>query len=309
MNETSTSDVIKVVIVSYNSRWQIGNCLASLLRASEAYRLQVFVVDNGSDDGTPDVLREHHPEVFTTVSSNLGFAHGCNQGVRAALELGGEYAAVLYLNPDAIMQPGSLDRLMDVLLSSPEVGAVSPQIVLRTGQVCDRLRSMFGSHQEEKPLAGRDAVVSDRLHGCCMLVRSEALQATGSIDEDYFLYWEEMDFGLRMMKAGFRLLLCYDVLVEHGGDEPERSHRIYYMWRNQFRFAQRNFPPLRRQLFLLRRLAVSARELAGFVVARRIDLVMAAQAGLLAGLRGETGKSANRYALPKTVQATSQARS
>ncbi|HZW26325.1 MAG TPA: glycosyltransferase family 2 protein, partial [Gallionella sp.] len=289
--ETIANDVIKVVIVTFNNRQQIGGCLDTLVRASDKYRLEVIVVDNGSSDDTLSLVRDCYPQVSMIVSSNLGYAGGCNLGTRAALEEGREYAAFLYLNPDATLRAGSLDQLMSVLLSSPEVGAVSPHIMMRNGRVCDRLKSMFGARLDDKPLAGSDVILSDRLHGCCLLLRPEVFMRAGFMDEDYFLYWEEVDFGLRVMEAGFSLLLCYDVLVEHGGEQPERPHRVYYMWRNQIRFAGRNFPPLRRVVFLLRRGATSLRELAGFAASRRFDLVGAALAGVFAGLRGETGRS------------------
>lgn len=296
--EAMTRGAIQVIVVAYNSAEQIAGCLDALPAASDDYEIEVTVVDNGSGDDTLRVLHERHPCVHVIASANLGYAHGNNLGIRSALARMPESRAVLVLNPDSTLSAGSIDRLMETLLSSPDVGAVSPHIVLRDGQVCDRLRSMFGAPLGDGPLAGRDAVVSDRLHGCCMLVRPEVFRAAGFIDEDYFLYWEEMDFGLRAMAAGFRLLLCYDVLVEHGGDEPERRHRVYYMWRNQFRFAKRNFAYSRRALFLLRRIPALVRELAGFAAAGRMDLVKAAQAGLFAGLRGETGKSASRHASP-----------
>jgi GT2 family glycosyltransferase len=131
-----------------------------------------------------------------------------------------------------------------------------------------------------------------------MMLRPEVFQKIGFMDERYFLYWEELEFGRRAIGAGFKLMLSYDVLVYHRTGSQERQHRIYYMWRNQFRFLKKNYGPFLRLIFLMRRVLTSVKELLNFATIKRFDLVGAAMAGLAAGLRGETGKSSNRYAAP-----------
>jgi hypothetical protein len=292
--KTMKNDVIKVVIVTYNSADDIAKCLDALLLSSERYSLEITVVDNGSTDETVKQLRGFYPFVHVIANINLGYAHGNNLGVQEALGNGREYKAILILNPDTTLCVGSVDRLADVLFSFQEVGGVSPH--MRGEQERNRVKSLFGSPLNDRPLMNRDVVVSDRLHGCCMLLRPDVFRKIGFIDEQYFLYWEEVDFGLQAIAAGFKLLLCYDVLMDHRCGSPERQHRIYYMWRNQFRFARKNFPPLLRLIFLSRRVPTFVRELIGFVGIRRFDLVRAALSGMTAGLLGETGKSSNRYA-------------
>lgn len=301
--EAMTIPAIKVVIVTYNSADTIVACMEGLAHAAETYTLEVAVVDNGSSDGTKDLLRGRYPGVQVVASRNSGYAHGCNLGVRDALDSGREYAGILILNPDVELGHGTVDRLAEVLGSSVQVGGVSPHIVEHSGDETVRLRTLFGGAMRREPLAGRDVTISDRLHGCCMLLRPDVFRTAGFMDEDYFLYWEELDFGFKVLAAGYKLLLCYDVLVEHRLDAEERPHRAFYMWRNQIRFAKRNFPLTVLWIFLLRRMLASARELAGFVLTQRFDLVRAALAGLLAGLRGETGMSVHPYAMPAVSRA------
>lgn len=293
-----TSERIKVVIVTYNSASEIAACLDALHSSSEGFAFEITVVDNGSEDETLQKIRNLYSSAHVITSSNLGYAHGCNLGVREALESGRQYRAILILNPDVRLGAGTMDSLVDALFSAPGVGGVSPHIVEQSGQESCRLRTFFGLPMNDKPIPGRNIVDSDRLHGCCMLVRPEIFEKAGYLDEQYFLYWEELDFGLRAIDAGFKLLLCYDVIVYHRCDSQERQHRIYYMWRNQFRFAKNNYAVFLRLIFLSRRALSSLKELVRFVGTARFDLVGAAMAGLSAGLRGETGKSSNRYAAP-----------
>lgn len=296
-----TDDGIRAVVVTYNSEHEIGGCLDALTHASEKYRLDVTVVDNGSSDGTLRILHEQHPSVQVIASTNLGYAHGCNLAVREVLENGRDCKAILILNPDATLCAGAIDQLAEVLFSAPDTGGVSPHVVERSGGENLRLRTLMGSSMIDEPLAGHNVAVTDRLHGCCMLLRPEVFQRIGFLDEHYFLYWEELDFGLRAIASGFKLLLCSDVVVYHRCDSQERRHRIYYMWRNQFRFARNRYAAVPRLIFLSRRALGAVKELANFIRIKRFDLVGAAMAGLWAGLRGETGKSSSRYAEPASA--------
>lgn len=294
------NDTIGVVIVTYDSRQEIGDCLDRLVRATDGYHLDTVVVDNGSNDGTLDFLRERHPEVHAIASRNLGYAHGCNLGVRGMLESGQEYVAILFLNPDASLPTGGIDRLMAVLDAVPDAGGVSPHDVITLDKAY-RPKTLFGAPMPSLTWPGREISVSDRLHGSCMLFRPEVFRKIGFLDEGYFLYWEELDFGLRAQAAGYKLLICHDVTLHHRCDRSERAHRIYYMWRNQIRFARKNFPLGPRVRFWSRRALSQMKELVGFLVSNRLDLAQAAIAGLFAGLRGETGKSPNRHAMPPGV--------
>jgi GT2 family glycosyltransferase len=124
----------------------------------------------------------------------------------------------------------------------------------------------------------------------------------GRFDEAYFLYWEEIDLCQRARDAGFTLGICPGIEVVHrpgeiGGVETERSHRVYYMWRNQFRFAFRTWGVLG-ALFLARRSVTLLRDAWRYARAGRVDLLRAAGAGLRAGLDGECGRSRHPAADP-----------
>jgi len=296
-----TAGVIKVVIVTYNSANEIAHCIESLSASSAKYTVEITLVDNGSQDETLRVVAGLAQPVHVISSSNMGYAHGCNLAIREALQSGKEYEAILILNPDLELSAGVVDRLAEALFSSPDIGGVSPHTMEESGNEKHRHKTLFGAAMNERCIVGRDVVESDRLHGCCMLLRMEVFRKTGLFDEQYFLYWEELDFSVRAIADGFRLLLCYDVLVYHRCDTQERTHRIFYMWRNQLLFAGKRYSGLARLRLLARRALSSLRELLGFVKAKRLDLVRAAMVGLFAGLRGETGRSSNHYAVPVSL--------
>ena len=234
-------------------------------------------------------------------SENSGYAGGNNAGIRTVLGiLGRGPSAILVLNPDVLLPPGSIEKLFDHLMNSPGSGAISPRVVDSTGdRGTPRFRSLWGV-----PMGSNAAeVVSlDRLPGCCILARPAVFEHAGWFDESYFLYWEEIDWCVRMRRAGYELLVARDLRVIHHGDlnRGMKSHRIFYMWRNQVRFGMKNYGPLLGSVFLLRRLGANFREAAAYVANGRPGLVLAGLAGLWAGLRGESGRSSSRFAVPES---------
>src|SRR3954447_10643966 len=115
---------VSVVIVSWNTRHYVRLCLASLERASDRHSLEVIVVDNGSTDGTVEMVRHEFPQVVVVdVGANIGFARGNNVGFQNAT---GEY--VLILNPDTVALDGCIDRLVDFMEANPHAGVVGPWI-------------------------------------------------------------------------------------------------------------------------------------------------------------------------------------
>lgn len=122
---------LSVLIVTYNAAALIGDCLHSLAAACSGLHTEVFVVDNGSADGTPDLLRQHHPWVqLQATGRNLGFSAGNNRALPAC-----RGRAVMLLNPDTVVQPGAIATLLAHLQAHPEVGAVGPMLRLGDGSI------------------------------------------------------------------------------------------------------------------------------------------------------------------------------
>ncbi len=297
---------VKVIIVTHNSTDCIADCLKSLKHASERINLHVTIIDNASADntlGTINNVLDGNKERVKVVQNpeNRGYAHGNNVAIKAIDAEDTQYVAVLILNPDVTLTYGIIDALLALLHDSDEVGAVSPNVI-EPGQSTvqsEKHNSLWGWPMRQRFMGRKNVIEVDRLHGGCMLIKPELFERVGLFDESYFLYWEEIDLCQRARRAGFKLLYLSDVVVTHRGNSTSsqhRTHRIYYMWRNQFMFAKKNYASFIRLIFLTRRVLTSLKELVDFVKIRRFDVVGAAMAGLAAGLRGETGKSSNRYA-------------
>ncbi len=231
-----------VIVLSYNTRDLTLDCLGRFADAVLDRGWEVIVVDNGSTDGTAKAIRARFPRVTLIVSpTNLGYAAGNNLGLRRAR---GEVC--ILLNSDVWASPDALQALVDYLVAHPDVAAVSAG--LRTA---DGRPQAFAFGDEPAPayllrrglrrLLGRgplhDWAVDtpqdvDWVSGACLAVRREAMAQVGLLDEGFFLYFEDVDWCLRMRRAGWRVVYHPGIPVIHlgGASEPGRSaaNRRYY---------------------------------------------------------------------------------
>ncbi|NWJ96783.1 MAG: glycosyltransferase family 2 protein [Chloroflexi bacterium] len=298
---------IKVIIVTYNSSKSISNCIEALSLASKNYLLYIIVVDNASTDNTLVVLDNLYPELpVIQLTENTGYAHANNIGLSEILAHDQNDTAILIINPDIILPPDSLDSLFALLTSGSEIGMVSPAVSKLENESPEaifrryrRFRSLWGIPMA-KSFQGQVRIVEvDRLPGCCMLIKPIVLEKIGLFDEAYFLYWEELDLCLRTRRANFKLLINTDIVIKHNINEGERPHRIYYMYRNQFYFSIKNYGYLLGAAFLIRRLITLFCEIWHFLRLQRFDLLQTIWSGLVAGIKGEKGRSSNQHATPK----------
>ncbi|MGQ0645836.1 MAG: glycosyltransferase family 2 protein [Elusimicrobiota bacterium] len=208
-----------VSIVHHDTPLLLERCLESLRREGSRLRVKIAVVDNASRNG-PEKLRALHPEVdFIFNSDNVGFGRANNQVFR-------RWAARAYLvtNPDIVVAPGSLSRLMEELAARPQAGALGVKLLYPDGRPqasCRRyptLRSVLlrgflpesraARFQSIRRYLMRDADLErpgpvDWVMGSCLLLRAEALRAVGGFDEDFFMYYEDIDLCYRLGRAGW----------------------------------------------------------------------------------------------------------
>ena len=214
---------LAVVIVHYNSSTDLENCLTSLAACAPAADHRVVVVDNASVDEGLDQVHRNHPECLWIFNKeNVGYSRGCNRGMA---QVQAEY--YLVLNPDIVVQPGALDRLLDFADAHPRAGLVGPQLLNTDGSIQDScrrfytlktllLRRTFLGRIFPNSLTVRRHLMQDFDHrsnrpvdwllGGCLLVRSSAVARTGPMDERFFLYFEDVDWCYRMWQAGFEVL-------------------------------------------------------------------------------------------------------
>ena len=252
---------LTVVIVSYEARDLTLACLESLDREvrsrTDAGRIdvRVIVVDNGSGDGTVAAVRERFPwAVVVPLPRNVGFARGCNAGLR---EVRSRHA--LLLNNDTVVSRGVLERCLAYLDANPDVGVVGPQLLHEDGRLQNSVHAAPGLATELLPkgllewlfprrypskrrrLGGPTDV--EAVLGACLFVRGEALAKVGGLPEEYFLFLEETDWCWSIREAGFRVVHLPDVTLTHlsGGSSRRRdaaAKRIEYH-RSLYRFLEK----------------------------------------------------------------------
>jgi N-acetylglucosaminyl-diphospho-decaprenol L-rhamnosyltransferase len=240
MTEGSTyGDELAVVTVTYSPGGTL-RCFCDSLDAATTGRPVVVLADNGSDDGAPEDAARRENVRLARTGSNLGYGGAANYGVAG---LGAEFGWVVVANPDIEWAPGSLDTLLDAAARWPRGGAFGPLIREPDGAVYPSARLLpslgrgighaaFGRLWPSNPWT-RDyrqerATVAERtagwLSGSCLLLRREAFEAVGGFDERYFMYFEDVDLGDRLRRAGWLNVYVPQAGVTHlGGHATARA--------------------------------------------------------------------------------------
>jgi len=237
--------LVSIIIVNYNGREYLGECLTSLL--NQTYKtFEIILVDNKSSDGSLDFVAKNFPSVrLIRNENNLGFAYGCNMGIRAA---SGDL--ICLFNQDAIADKEWLSTLVYVLQSSENLGAVAGKILYwgnRYGEnkvfctwskIDPCTAGAYNFFKGDEPMS-----FVDYLSGAAMLVKKEVIDNIGLLDDTYFLYFDETEWCARMIRASYDLLYVPQAIVWHvvSGSISDSDQKSYYINRNRLRFALKNF--------------------------------------------------------------------
>jgi GT2 family glycosyltransferase len=244
--------VLSIVIVSYNTRELLRQCLDSLQRHAPA--AQVIVVDNASRDGSAQMVRAEFPHIEVLASpDNRGFAAANNAGLRLATS-----DPVVLLNSDTVVEDDSLGRCADWMREHPRVGALSPRLIGADGKPQQCLYS-FPSLREllriafwlQDPPQEKD-VTDGWLAGTALFLRREALaQIGGQLDAGYFMYWEDVDLSARLRQAGWGRVVFPEAHVRHYGGASSgspnsdfRAELLAWYAYGRHRYFARYRPPL-----------------------------------------------------------------
>jgi GT2 family glycosyltransferase len=293
---------VVAVVPAWNARERLPAVLAGLSGQIAC----AVVVDNGSADGTAEWLAGGHATVRVIANrANRGFAAAVNQGVALSLELGAD--AVLLVNDDAVFQPGAVERLASALGGQERVGAASaktvyfdrPDVINGTGGCCDLARAWAQLRGAGETDHGQydDRPDVDYPSGAASLLRREALEEVGGFDEECFLYYEDVDWGLRARRAGWRTVFVPTAVVHHAGSAgtaADPARRRYYNVRNRLRFAGLWCPPRGRLHAWLATLGLLAKQPARWVTPRRRRDAEAVAWAVMDHLRRRYGRS-GRY--------------
>ncbi len=247
---------VTIVILNWNREADTLECLESLARISYP-SFSVIVVDNGSTDGSPDAIekwsRDNLAVTLIRNAENRGFVRGSNQGMHHALSKDADY--VFLLNNDTVVEPDVLTLLVATAERSDDTGMAGPKIYkygeervfdsAGTRTISWLAQGFLLGHGEEDRGQFDSSTEMPYITGTALLVKRAVLEQAGLMDEDYFCYFDDFDWALKVREAGYRLLLEPKAVVHHKGSRTAGFNSPFYMhhmMRSRILFARKHVP-------------------------------------------------------------------
>jgi len=224
---------ISVIIVNYNARYFLKNCLSSVLKSDGLSDIEIIVVDNNSTDDSCKMLKKDFPSIrLVQNKQNTGFSKANNQGVAAAR---GEY--ILILNPDTVISSHTIQQVYEFSNKTADIGALGVQFIDGSGCFLPECKRNFpGPKVASLKIMGfsktyyahqiKQGAISqvDILTGAFMFIKKSVFEKVGGFDEDFFMYGEDIDLSYRIAQAGFKnYYLGSEVILHYKGESTSRD--------------------------------------------------------------------------------------
>lgn len=247
---TKSDPLVSVIIVNHNGMDDLKVCLHSL--AENCPGFEIIVVDNNSTDGSREMISKQFPQVVLISNpDNRGFPAANNQGIRASK---GHF--LLFLNPDTVVYPQSLEILLTAIQQRPEYGGIGPALLTgenevqisfggRVGFLTQVLQKYCLNPYYQYVLKHRRKVRDvGWLSGACLLVRRDVIEQIGMFDEDFFLYFEDIDLCYRIRDKGWKLCYFPESKIFHSGGTSTGKHkqasRFFYRKSQLYFYSKHN---------------------------------------------------------------------
>ncbi len=252
---------VALVFINYNTRDELGAALGSVRALPEAGELEVIVVDNGSSDGSQEMLKSGYPEARLVVNAlNGGYSQACNLGI-----LSTDAPYVMVLNSDIEFHRGGPREMAEWMEKNPGVGAAGPRLLNSDGSIqysCRDFPSLtvslghafLGEFFPNNPFT-RSYHMKDCRHDCdmavewvsgaAMMLRRSAYEEAGGFDEGYFMYVEDVDLCWRLRRAGWEIRYFPETEILHHiarASSQQSTRMLYHHHRSMFRFFRRRHP-------------------------------------------------------------------
>lgn len=254
---------LSIVIVNFNTRQLVCDCLQSIFASPPKCTLEIFVVDNGSRDGSCEAIAAQFPSVkLIRNDRNLGFAEANNQALRLAR---GDY--LMLLNSDTLTPAGSIDAMLQAMTAHPQVGVLGPRLLYPDGRIqmsyggmpsvfvyfahllnlgsvvpdsfwrlLSRTQTMnklgsaistYGIWRADSPPVSRELPQGVLIGGACMLIRRACMEQVGLLDPEFFMYADDADYSKRVHDAGWKILFFAESTIVHlkGGTAGSKYRR------------------------------------------------------------------------------------
>lgn len=275
MQENKSGPAVGIIVLNWNSYTDIANCLDTVMN-QDYNNTEIIVVDNGSTDNSAQRLENDYPFIdLVELDKNAGFSKGNNIGIKQMRDRDIDY--IWLVNNDIrLPEPSILGKIIDAMERNPEIGILTPQIMeypetdtvwFRKGVINQNLgvyyhnknRKWYVHGQEKSTTKIEDSstqteselLKNEYLPFSCALFRETLFSEVGLLPEEYFLYVEDVEYGLRTMNAGYQLATIADVKVYHekSSDSSLNPIRSYYGVRNNHLFVRRNSEEVNLLLF------------------------------------------------------------
>lgn len=249
---------VSIIILNWNTRDLLADCLDSIAQTAGDLDITIIVLDNASTDGSQAMVQQRFPHVRLIVNQeNVGFARANNQGMAVS---DGRYA--LLLNSDALLTPGTLQALVRLADAKPQAGIVGAQLLNPDGSfqashtpfpslwrefliLSGVGRALYGRwYPSRGPEEDKGPQIVDYVEGACLLVRREAFEDVGGLDESYFMYAEEVDWCYAMRAKGWQVWYQPAAKVIHlggGSSRNRRTQREGDLYRSRVRFFRKHY--------------------------------------------------------------------
>jgi len=252
---------LSIIIVNWNTSKLLRNCLYSIFETIKRNKFEIYVVDNNSSDNSVAMVKEEFKGVNLIINKeNIGFARANNQSIKLSK---GEF--VMVLNPDTILLPNAVDGMVDFLKSHKNIGAIGPKILQADGKVSNvgarrfpnllfeffNITSLNRQFPKSK-LFGKywmsfwdhnDLRQVECLTGACMIVRKKVIDNVGLLDENFFMYSEDIDWCYRIKKGGWDIYYYPEAEIMHlngqsSKQKPIKSELEYY--RSKYKYFKKH---------------------------------------------------------------------
>lgn len=245
---------IAIILLNYNNYIDTIECIKSIKENTnkDNFDYEIIVVDNKSTNESLSKLKEVEGITLIEAEENAGFSAGNNVGIKYAIENKSDY--ILLLNNDTVITENSIDKMYSELKKHDDIGIMScrimyfddKELINCCGGKISYLKGTAVIYNKGKKYKGNDKqelIYTDFTTGCCMLMKSELIQEIGLLPEEYFMYYEDVDFCAKVQKSGYKIGVCLNAVIYHkesaasGGGE--NTFAIHWNTRNRIIFINK----------------------------------------------------------------------
>ncbi|MCL2859205.1 MAG: glycosyltransferase family 2 protein [Oscillospiraceae bacterium] len=233
---------VSIILLNYNGYKDTIECIDSIKQNEKEMNYEIIVVDNKSTDNSVEELKKIDEIILLESERNGGFAYGNNIGIKYAIDKGAEY--ILLLNNDTIIELNCISLMYKILNENDDMGMIGCRIMYYNNK--ELINYMGGEINWFKGIV----VVKDKLTiykennrsfsytnfitGCCMLIKKEVIDKAGYLPEDYFMYYEDVEYCVKVKDAGYKLGICYNAVIYHKESASSGRHGLAIFYKVEY---------------------------------------------------------------------------